>query len=137
VVFKLTVQCVLSMPLIKDLKIFFHSAQYLRRHELTNYIDTTAKRRHLKKFTCKGTFAAGLYPSEAPSPSNFVGSECGQIQSVILRKNMVSNRAQYPHPPQPHCLIYCTLAQGRGGGLNQREGKRGAVAHDAGSKIPT
>jgi hypothetical protein len=31
-------------------------------------------------------------------PSNFVGSESGQIQSVKLLQNMVSNRTQHPHP---------------------------------------
>ncbi len=32
-------------------------------HGLINYIDTEAKGRDLKKFTCKGTFAAGVYQS--------------------------------------------------------------------------
>jgi hypothetical protein len=32
-------------------------------HGLINYIDTEAKGRDLKKFTCKETFAAGVYQS--------------------------------------------------------------------------
>jgi len=53
--------------------------------------------------------ATGVCLSEAPSPSllrfclgwssNFVGSESGQIQSVKLHQNMVSNRIQQPPPP--------------------------------------
>ena len=58
-------------------------------------------------------FAARVYLPEAPSPpdfylgwsSNFVGSETGQIQSVKLLENMVSNRTQHPHPlPCSHTL---------------------------------
>ncbi len=33
--------------------------------------------------------------------SNFVGSESGQIKSVELLQNMVSNRNQHPPPPHP------------------------------------
>ncbi len=76
-----------------------------------------------------------VFVSEPPLPSpprflfgvtsNFVGSECGQIQSVKLPQNMVSNRT--PHPPplsQSHtACIYCTLTQGRGE-VNQREDYR-------------
>jgi hypothetical protein len=39
-------------------------------HGLINYIDTIAKCRHIKKFTCKGTLRQVVYPSEAPSPHN-------------------------------------------------------------------
>jgi hypothetical protein len=59
-------------------------------------------------------FAADVYRSEAPSPPrfllrwpiNFVGSESGQIQSVKLLQNMVSNTIQHPHPlPATHLYI--------------------------------
>ena len=52
-------------------------------------------------------FAAGVYPSEAPSPpteiclgwcSNSVGSESGQKESVNLLQDLVSNRTPYPRP---------------------------------------
>ncbi len=32
------------------------------------YIDTEAKCRHMKKLSCEGNFAAGVYLSEAPFP---------------------------------------------------------------------
>jgi hypothetical protein len=56
-----------------------------------------------------GDLAAGVYLSEPPPllgfclgwSSNFVGSVSGQIQSVELLQNMVSNRAQHPPPPPP------------------------------------
>jgi hypothetical protein len=86
-------------------------------HGLINYIDTKAKCRHLKKWTRKGTFAAGVYLSEAPSPprflfgwsSNFVGTESGQKQSVILPQNMVSNRTQHSPPTPGHTLSINTV----------------------------
>ncbi len=47
--------------------------------------------------------------------SNFVGSETGQIQSVKLLQNMVTNRTQHPHPlPATHCLYQCC---GSGSGI--------------------
>jgi hypothetical protein len=53
---------------------------------------------------------------------NFVGSESGQIQSVKLLQNMVSNRTQNAPPPPTatHCL-YILYFEG-GGEVNQREG---------------
>jgi hypothetical protein len=63
-------------------------------------------------------FAAGVYLSEAPSPpsfllgwsSNFIGSESGQIQSVKLMQNKVSNRTQHPSTPPSHTLsVYTAL----------------------------
>ncbi len=60
--------------------------------------------------------------------SNFVDSESGQKQSVLLQ-NMIYNTTQQPPPPPPatHCL-------GRGGGGGgQREG-RGATVHKRGQK---
>jgi hypothetical protein len=55
-----------------------------------------------------------VYLSKALSPpkfwlgvsSNFVGSESGQIQSVKLLQNMVSDRTQHPQPLlATHCLL--------------------------------
>ncbi len=50
--------------------------------------------------------------------SNFVGSEYGQIQSVKLLQNMVSNRSQHPHPFPATLSVYCILYfdTGSGGG---------------------
>ncbi len=68
-------------------------------HGLINYLDTTAKCRHLKKLTFKGTYRQ---VSEAPSPPIdfvwggltilYIGSESGQKHSAKLLQNMVSNR---------------------------------------------
>jgi hypothetical protein len=98
------------------LSLFIHIEE-LKNLGLINYVDTRAKFRHLKKFTSKGTFAAGVYLSEAPFPprfclgwsSNFVGSESGQIQSVKLLQNMVSNRTQHTPPPLSHTLSVYTV----------------------------
>jgi hypothetical protein len=67
-------------------------------------------------------FAAGVYPSEAPSPpteicvgwcSNSVGSESGQKQCVKLLQNMVSNTTQLNSPlnlfPAMHTLSVYTV----------------------------
>jgi hypothetical protein len=75
-----------------------------------------------KKFTCKGTLRY-VFICLRSSPllgfclwwsSIFVGSESGQIQSVKLLQNMVSNRT--PYPPPTHFTVYL---------LNPREGERG------------
>jgi hypothetical protein len=73
-------------------------------HGLINYIDTKAKcRPYKKKLSCKETLRQVLGWS-----SNFVGSESGQIQSVKLLQNKVSNRTQQPPPRQPH-TVYSVL----------------------------
>ncbi len=70
--------------------------------------------------------------------SNFVGSESGQIQSVKLLQNTVSNRAQHPPPLPSYTLsVYTVLWQREGGRSWTREKVRGATVHKAGSKIPT
>jgi hypothetical protein len=56
---------------------------------------------------------------------NFVGSESGQKQSVLLQ-NMVYNTTQLntppPPTPQPHTVcIYCTFTLGRREGLGRSE----------------
>jgi hypothetical protein len=56
--------------------------------------------------------------------SNFVGSESGQIQSVKLLQNMVSNTTQYP-PSSNTLPLYTVLDTGKKGSGNQREGERG------------
>jgi hypothetical protein len=98
-----------------------------------NYKATTAKCRHLKNCHVKG-LSAGVCLSDAPPllgfclgwSNNFVVSESGQILSVKLLQNTVSNRTQHPPTPLPnHTLsIYTVLLQREGGGgeLNQREG---------------
>jgi hypothetical protein len=83
-------------------------------------------------------FAAGVALSEDPPLlgfclgwcSNCVSSESGQIQSVRLLQNRVSNRTPYTPPPYTHCMYtyaqYTYSHRERGGGeLNQREGYRG------------
>jgi hypothetical protein len=61
-----------------------------------------------KKCSCKGT-SRQVFICLRPPPflgfclgwsSNFVGSESGQIHSVKLPQNMVSNKTQHP-PPRP------------------------------------
>ncbi len=79
-------------------------------HGPINYIDTKAKCRHIKKLTCKGTLRQ-VFICLRPPPllgfclgrfSNFVDSESGQIKSVKLLQNMVSNRTRHPPPPPSH-----------------------------------
>jgi hypothetical protein len=81
-----------------------------------------------KEVTCIGTLRQDVYLSKTASPldfclgwcSNFGSSESGQIQSVKLLRNMVSNRTPYPRPPFTQQY---TNMQGRAGvELNQREG---------------
>jgi hypothetical protein len=43
--------------------VFAYGSAYTRWYGLINYKGTKAKCRHLKKLTCKGTFAAGDYQS--------------------------------------------------------------------------
>ncbi len=96
-------------------------------------IESNAEYRYLKKLTCKGTLQQVficLRPPPLPSfclgwQGNFVGSECGQIQSVNLLQNMVSNSPHHPHPlPATHCLYILYFDFGRGGEVevSQREG---------------
>jgi hypothetical protein len=55
----------------------------------------------------------------------FVGSESGQIQSVKLLQNNVSNRTQHPQPlPVIHYLYILHFDTGKGRKVNQREGYR-------------
>jgi hypothetical protein len=62
-------------------------------------------------------FAACVYLSELLPllgfclrwSSNFVGSESGQIQSVKLMQNMVSNTTKKPPPPPSHTLSVYTV----------------------------
>jgi hypothetical protein len=49
-------------PSPSKLLLFLHSFDTVR-HGLVNYMDTKAKCRHLKIFTCKRYFAAGVYQS--------------------------------------------------------------------------
>ncbi len=96
-------------------------------HGPTNYKDTKAKWRHLKKLTCKRTLRQMLIYLRPPPllgfclglSSTFVRSESGQLQTVKLLQNMVSNRTQHPLPPltshtHRKYIPYCTLTQGRG-----------------------
>jgi hypothetical protein len=57
---------------------------------------------------------------------NFVGSESGQIQSVKLLQNMVSNRIPYPitHGIRMYSIQYL-FTQGRGGGGRVEPERRG------------
>ncbi len=78
-----------------------------------------------KKLTCKGTLQQVFICLRIPPlqgfrlgwSSNFVGSESGQIQTVKLLQNMVSNTTQHPHPLQAtHCLcVYFDTEKGGGG----------------------
>ncbi len=104
-----------SEPLTNKLKSKKESSmfKYEDTHGLINYTDTKAKCRHLKILIFKGTLLQ-IFICARPSlltvfclrwSSNFVGSEYGQIRSVKLLQNMVSNTTQHPHPlPATHCL---------------------------------
>ncbi len=82
---------------------------------LVNYVDTKAKCRHLKKFTCEGT----------------------------LRQVFICLRPRTTYPPLHSVYVYYTYSlqgRGEGGELNQREGERGNAGEyrpKAGLKIPT
>ncbi len=80
-------------------------------------IESNAKCRHLKEFTCKWTLRQVL---------NLVRYRVLKYAEYGLQQNST--------PPPPSCktlsvCIYCTLTQGRGrggrGGVNQRQGLRG------------
>jgi hypothetical protein len=66
----------------------------------------------LKKLTFEGTLRQVFICLRPTSllgfclgwSSNFVRSESGQIKSVKLMKNMVSNRTQHPPLPPSHTL---------------------------------
>jgi hypothetical protein len=89
-------------------------------------IESNAKFRYLKKFTCKGTVRQVFICLRPPLlldfsvgwQSNFVGSESGQKHSINkLLQNMVLNTTQHPPTSQPQTVrIYCTLTSGRGEG---------------------
>jgi hypothetical protein len=70
---------------------------------LKNYIDTKVKCCHLKKFTCEGDFAAGVYLTEAPSPP---------MTPYLLTYTLYT------------CILYTSSHREgeRGGRANQREG---------------
>ncbi len=104
-----------------------------QKYGLMNYKDTKSKCLHLRKLTCKGTLRQ-MFICLRPPPlldfclgwsSNFVGSESGQIQSVNLLQNMVSNRTQHSPPPSSHTLsvyiLYFDTGK-RGREMNHREG---------------
>ncbi len=116
------------------------------RRRKIRLIESNAKCRHLKKLTREGTLRQ-VFICLRPFPllsfclrrsSNFVGSESGQIQSVKLLQNMISNTTQHPpSPSQPHTVcIYSTRTQGQyfwhwftyptGWGMWTREKVRGA-----------
>ncbi len=115
-------------------------------------IEGNAKCRRLKYLTCIGTLQQ-VFICLRPHPlldswlgwsSNVEGSESGQMQSVQLLQNMVSNRTLYPTPSPLHTVyVYSILihtGKGRGVEFNQREGRAAtgeSTDHKAVSKIPT
>ncbi len=73
-----------------------------------DFIETRAKC-HLKKLTCNGTFRRLLICLRTPPILGFcwggqLASESGEIQSIKLQQNMVSNRTQHPSFPPSHPL---------------------------------
>ncbi len=86
---------------------------YIRRKIIL--IESNAKCRHLKYLPVKGLCGRCLRPPPLLGyslgwSSNVVGSELGQIPSVKLLQNMVSNRNQHPPPPPSHSLsVYPVL----------------------------
>ncbi len=78
-------------------------------------IESNAKCRYLKKLACKGTLRQEFICLRPPPLlgfclgwlSNFVGSECGQKQSVKLLQNMVFDTTQHhPIPFQIHTVLW-------------------------------
>ncbi len=110
------------------------------RRRKIRLIEGNAKCRHLKRVTWIGTLRRVficLRPPPLPDyclgwSGNFIGSESGQIQSVQLLQNVVSNRTQHPPPPLSHTLFVYTVLWHRTWGH-----WGGAIVHKAGSKIPT
>ncbi len=92
---------------VPEWSLLTRGGSYSRKIRL---IEGNAKCRHLKKYICKGTLRQMLILLRHPPlqwfclrwPSNFVGSESGQIQSVKIPQNMVSNRT--PIPQRPYAL---------------------------------
>ncbi len=92
-------------------------------HGQINFKDTRAKCCHLKNWPVKGLCGRCLSVWGSLPPrflfgwfSNFVVTESGQIQSVKLLQNMVSNRTQHSPPPPSHTLSVYTVLRHRGGG---------------------
>ncbi len=112
-------------------------------HWLTNLLDTKTKCRYLKR-TVWGTLQQVFICLRPPTllglclgwSSNFVGSESGQIQSVKLLQNMISNMTQNPLSAT-HCLYILYFDKGRGGGGWTREKIRWGSVYKTGSIIPT
>ncbi len=69
-------------------------------HGLINYIDTTAKCRHLKKFTGKRDFAAGVnHSSQTGDAVSHVGIFDPSLRTVAP---LTFSLVQYPpYPPFP------------------------------------
>ncbi len=95
-----------------DRQVLFCNMPY--RSRKIKLMESNAKCRQLKKLTCKGTLRQ-VFICLMPLPlldfylqwsTNFVGSESGQIQSVKLLQNLVSNTTQHPPPTpsQPHTV---------------------------------
>jgi hypothetical protein len=111
-------------------------------HRKIGLIESNAKCPHLKKSLGKGL--CGRYLSEAPSPPRFClgvihqGTKFGQIQSIKLLQNVISNTN-----PRSHTLSVYTVRcfDTEKGGTESREKGRGATEestdHKAGSKMPT
>jgi hypothetical protein len=97
--------------------------------ERLRLIETHAKCRYLKKFTCKGALRQ-VFIYLRPPPllgfclgwsSNFVGSESGKMQNVELLQDIVSQHSSCSTPPPPppsHTLYVYTVRYsdtGKGG----------------------
>ncbi len=116
---------------------FMNSRKFAAGHHgLIKYRDAKSKCCHLKKLPvqidcgrCLSVWGPLHFKGFLGWSSNFVGCESGQIKSLKLLQNIVSNRTQHPpHPPSRTLSGYIVLLWhtdgGRGGGgeLNQREG---------------
>jgi hypothetical protein len=94
---------------------------YMRRK--IRLIESSAKCRHLRKFTCKGTLRQVFICLRPPSllgyclgwSSNIVGSESGQIQCVKFLQNMVSTRPHSPPTPSQPVTVSLYFDTGKGG----------------------
>jgi hypothetical protein len=71
------------------------------------------------KALCRSVYLSEAYSFCLEWSSNFVGSESGQIQSVELLQNMVSNGLD--NPPATHCLYILYFWHREGGGRVESE----------------
>ncbi len=107
-------------------------------------IESNAKCRHLKKFTCIGTLRQVFICLRHPTLLGYCLGWSSNFVGVQLLQNMAQQDSTPPPPTLSQPLTVCTnvhvytvLWHREEGGRWTRETVRGAKVHKAGSKIPT